>query len=196
MSPKLLNILLILIPVMLYYGVFNPLYTGNPGLIWAPESSIAGLQGANVQYANTISLVSEVQAGIKKINGDYKTVEATTTKKIEAMLSDKIDPIKLKKEVITIAEVKGVAINAVTVRDETRFPISGVGSYLVSFSFKARYPTIKALLQEYERSTRFYTIESLSVTRQELKGLSEIEIKNNDTEALQTQVEYRVYYLK
>ena len=196
MSPKLLNILLILIPVMLYYGVFNPLYTGNPGLIWAPESSIAGLQGANVQYANTISLVSEVQAGIKKINGDYKTVEATTTKKIEAMLSDKIDPIKLKKEVITIAEVKGVAINAVTVRDETRFPIPGVGSYLVSFSFKARYPTIKALLQEYERSTRFYTIESLSVTRQELKGLSEIEIKNNDIEALQTQVEYRVYYLK
>lgn len=196
MSPKLLNILLILIPVILYYGVFNPLYTGNPGLIWAPESSIAALQGANVQYSNTMGLVSEVQRGIKKINDDYKVVEATTTKKIEAMLSDKIDSIKLKKEVIAIAEVVGVAVSSVSVREDARFPVPGTGSYLVSFSFKARYPTIKALLQAYERNTRFYTIESLAVNRQDSKGLSETDIKNNDTEALQVIAEYRVYYLK
>ncbi len=196
MSPKLLNILLLLIPVIFYYGVFNPLYTGNPGLVWTPESSIAALQASNVQHSNTLSLVSEVQRGIKKINEDYKVVDATTIKKFEAMLSDKIDPIKLKKEVITIAETEGVAISGLSVREDVRFPVPGTGSYVISFSIKAKYSTIKSLLQAYETSTRFYTIESFAVRQQELKSLSEADIKNNDKEALQASVEYRVYYLK
>lgn len=195
MSPKLLNVLLVLIPVILYYGVFDPLYTGNQGLIWTPESSIEALQLKNVQYTSTINLISKVEKDIKKINNNYTSISATTTTKVTAMLPDEIDPIRLRNEVISIADKAGVSVGGVKINDESRSSLPGTGAYLITFEIKARYKDLKRLLESYERNTRFYNIETLRIARFDTKGLSNQELLLFDKEALQTTVSYKVYYL-
>ncbi len=198
MSPKLLNILLVLIPAILYYGVFDPLYTGKPGLIWTPESSISALQSTNVQYTNTINLVSKVEKDIKKVNEEYQAIkaDATTTHKVMKMLPDSIDPIVLRSEVISIADNKGVSIIDVGIKEDAKNVPQGLGAYLVTFSVKGRYPVLKNLLQEYEKNLRFYTVETIDIQRQEAKGLTDKELLDFDKESLSAKLVYKVYYLK
>lgn len=185
-----------MIPLVLYYGFFDPLYTGNPGFVWTPESSIRQLQSSNVQYANSLVLVSDVDQRVKKINQDYKLVSSTTTSKVELMLPDSIDPIKLRNEVIAIADKAGISINGLTVNTDDIKSNSNVGAYIISFTVKARYASIKKLLEEYEKNKRFFTIDSLAIRQQDTKNLSPEEVSRLDKEAIQATVRFNVYYLK
>jgi hypothetical protein len=195
MSPKLLNILLVLIPVIVYYGVFDPLYNGNPGLVWTPESSIAGLQAKNVQYTNTYNLISKVGKDMKKINDEYVAIPETTVATVTQMLPDEIDPIRLRNEVINIADKVGVPISTVKITEDNRVTVPGTGSYTITFDVKARYADIKNLLAAYEKNTRFYNIDALRIARSDPKGLSAQELLVFDKEQLQVTVSYKVYYL-
>jgi hypothetical protein len=195
MSPKLLNILLVLIPVILYYGVFDPLYTGNQGLIWTPESSIAGLQAKNVQYENTYNLISKVEKDMKKINNDYISIPEATTTKVMEMLPDEIDPVRLRNEVISIADKAGVPISGVKIAEDNRVGVPGVGAYTITFEVETKYKELKNLLEMYDKNTRFYNIDSLRITRADPKGLSAQELLLFDKEKLQAGISYKVYYL-
>lgn len=196
MSPKLLNILLVLIPLVAYYGFFEPLYTGKPGIVWTPESSIRALQSTHVSYINANNLVSEATSGIKKINDNYKAISATTTKKVETMLPDTIDRFKLRNEVLAIADSAGVSITNIIITDDARVANKDAKAFLVTFGVKARYADLKKLFQEYEKSTRFYSIDKMAISLADSKGLSQQEMLNFDKEALVTTVSYKVYYLK
>ena len=181
---------------MLYYAVFQPLYTGNPGLIWTPASSIAGLQSQNVQYANTLNLITNVEKDIKKIDADYKSIPATTTKKIETMLPDTVDPIRLRNEALAIADAAQVSISNLRVSEYTKSLPSEVGAYQVDFAVNARYPLLKKLLEGFEKNLRFYSIETIGIQRPIAKDLTAAELLLFDKESLSTTVSYKVYYLK
>ena len=196
MSPKLLNILLILALVVMYYGLFEPMYTGQPGIVWSPESSIAELQLKNVQYTNAINLVSAAILGIKKINEDYKAVPVATITKVEAMLPDVIDRFKLRNEVISIANNAGVAITGLSIAENGANTNQNIKSYIISFEVKARYALLKKLLQVYENNIRFYTIDSFTIGTADQKGLSPEDLLVFDKEALIAKVTYTVSYLK
>ncbi len=193
MSPKLLNILLVLVPAMLYNFVYLPLTTGTPSVLLAPSASIRGLQTKNVQYANTLNLVTDIQTNIKKINDDYKAVSPATTTIVETMLPDTIDQLKLRKEVIAIADAAGVGLKEVKIREDRSS--TAVGSYIIDFTFKARYKNAKLLLDEYEKNRRFYIINALNIKKIDPKGLSVEELQNIDKDALAITVSYRVNYL-
>ncbi len=196
MSPKLLNVLLALIPLVMYYGFIEPMYTGNPGIVWTPTNSINGLQSTNVKYVNAINLVTAATLGIKKINDDYEAISATTTKKLEEMLPDSIDRFKLRNEVLSIADNIGVAITDVSISEGTKNPNPNTKSYSISFIVKARYPLLKKLFMEYEKSTRFYVIESILINTVDAKGLTAQDLLLFDNEALVANVVYTVSYLK
>lgn len=196
MSPKLLNVLLVLVPLVMYYGFIEPMYTGNPGIVWSPSSSIRGLQSTNVQYVNAINLVSAATLGIKKINDEYLAVSTSSIEKAELMLPDSIDRFKLRNEVISIADKSGVAITGLAIAENAKNSNGEIQSYTISFGVKARYPALKRLLQEYEKSTRFYTIESITINVADPKGLSPEDLLLFDSEALVSNVVYTVAALK
>ncbi len=195
MSPKLLNILLGLIPVILYYGVFNPLYTGSQGLVWTPPSNVKALQAKNVQYINTYNLISKVEKDIKKVNANYLAVPEATTTRVTQLLPDEINSIRLRNEVISIADATGVSIANVKVTEDNRASVPGTGSHQIAFDVKAKYKDIKKLLEAYEKSTRFFNIEILRINRPEAKGLSAAEMLLFDKESLNAAITYKVYYL-
>ena len=169
MSPKLLNIFLGLVIGLLYLGVYKPLDTGLAGIGWTPDSSISALKATNVQYANTLKLVTDVETGVKKINQNYTSISEATTTLVETMLPDYVDPIQLHNEIVNIADTAGVSVTAINITLFGRNNIAGVGSYVVSFIVKGRYPLIKNLLQEFEKNKRFYNIDALNIEKQETK---------------------------
>ena len=197
MSPKMLNILLILIPVFLYYGVFVPLYNGGTGIFWTPEYTIGALQSQNVSYANALNQVNSVVSGIKKINDDYVAIPQETKDKITVMLPDSLDKVKLRNEVDAIANKAGVALGSVAVADD---PASlrankDIGAYIVSFTVRSRYPAFKNLMEQYEKNLRFYNINTISIKRPTDGGVGQPGVFS-DKEALAILVSFRVYYLK
>ncbi len=196
MSPKLLNLLLVLIPVVLYYAYLDPMYSGTQGLIWTPESSITVLQATNVQYENTKNQVALIQRGVESINKDYTTIPQETIDRANLLLPDAIDKINLRKEVIAIADKAGVALNGVTVLDDTKNQNPVTGSYLVNFSIKARYPVFKALMESYERSTRVFMIDTVTIKKLEGKDLEKDTPLVDNQDKLSCNVTFKVTYLK
>lgn len=196
MSPKLLNIFLILIPVVLYYGFFDPMYTGNPGFVWTPQASISSLQSENIQYINALNLISDVERQTKTVNTDYTSVASTTIDKAKIMLPDSIDPLKLRAEATSIANKSGVDVEIKDVIVDTKNTSKVTGSYIITLSMKARYPLLKKLVQEFEKSKRFYTVDSLSIKRVDPMGLSDLQLLSFDKDALTIMLNYKVYYLK
>ena len=196
MSPKLLNVLLLLIPVVMYYGFIEPMITGNPGMVWTPSNSIKGLQATNVQYINAANIVSTITMDMKKVNKDYLDISTSTIEKVGIMLPDTIDIFKLRKEVVSIADKVGVSIADPAITENPRNTDQSVQSYLITFALKAKYPKIKELLQEYEKNMRFYSVESMTIKIKDKKGLSAEELLSFDSETLDVEIRYTVASLK
>lgn len=164
MSPKLLNILLIVAPVVLYMVLIKPLLSGT-GTFWAPEMSIKDLQRVNAEYSAALSNTAIIENGIEAIHKDYLKIDTNILNKNAQLLPKQLDEARLRNEVVSIATKQGIAIDSLEVIKDKRGTKSA-DFYTVSFSLKSRYPAFKKLLEEYEKSTRFYHIESLSISRQ------------------------------
>jgi hypothetical protein len=197
MSPKLLNILLILIPAILYYAVYVPLYEGTPGLVWTPKNSIPVLQSQNAQYATTLSQVDEVEKRIKKINEDYKAVPDDVKTKVTTMLPDNLQAIRIRNEVVSIADKNGIAISSLLVTLDSSNLAKGLGGYTISFSMKGRYSIFKKTMESFESNMRFFTANSLVIKRRgDKESPSTADAATFDKDALNITVSFKVSYLK
>lgn len=202
MSPKLLNILLVLIPVVLYLGYLSPMYTGDSGLIWTPEKSIAGLKSSNLHYAEALSQVGIVEREANSVSKEYSSIDPALIATTSKLLPDDIDSVKLRNEIIAIANKSGVAIPALTVVPEAHPSSPKLGSYKINFSIRSKYPAFKELMESYEKSTRLYVIENLIIkraTEQEIRENAQKENKINTIdmeETLNISITFRVSYLK
>ena len=199
MSPKLLNILLVLTPLVLYYGYLDPMYTGAPGFIWTPESSIFALQSRNVQYANSLNQIDLIEQEVGKLYKDYQSIDVDAKTKVSTLLPDTLDPIKLRNEVVSIANRSGVAITGLQVTPDTKIQSKDTKGYLISFSFKSHYSVAKALMENYEKSMRLYLLDSVAIQRVDKKTTDNSPTQSgpiDDNETLTTAVIFRVYYLK
>lgn len=193
MSPKLLNFLLVILPVVLYYGYIDPMYNGGTGLIWAPEANIQVLKSVNVQYEDAFKQINDLDREVKKINTNYENLDPAIKDKVAMMLPDSIDPVKLRNEVISIANKSNVAISGLKVTETNKTPSANLGVYTVSFSVKSHYPPLKELLAAYERSMRFFVLNNVSIDKWTKRNES---TEVDDIEMLSSSVAFNVYYLR
>lgn len=189
MSPKLLNILIVIAPVVLYMTLIKPLSTGV-GTFWSPEMSIADLQRVNAQYSAALSNTKVIENGIEAIYKEYTKIDPQILEKNKQMLSEQLDEAKLRNEIVAIASKQGVAIESLEVVKDKRGSKTG-DFYSISFSLRSRYPAFKRLLEEYDKSTRFYHIDSLFISRQKVDEDTEVSLSDKDI--LNIQVKFRVY---
>jgi hypothetical protein len=196
MSPKLLNILLVLIPVALYFAYIDPMYSGQPGLIWTPDDSIVSLQSKNKQYDNALQQVPLVISEIEKLNKDYLAISDEARAKALMLLPDRIDPVKLRNEVTSIGNKSNIAITGLSVAVDGRDDYKELGSYAVSFSVKSRYPAFKKFLENYEKSMRLFIPESIIIQKTDKKQDGAPLDSTEDLDALNIRIVSRVYYIK
>lgn len=186
MSPKLFNILLILIPVSLYFGYIDPFYNGVQGLVWTPERSLNVLKLQNVQHVNALAQIDLIQRESELLQKNYKAIDPAVIEKINNLLPDSIDPVKLRNDVTSIAAEYGIALTGLTVT-------SGVGFYKVSFNLKSKYLPFKSFMEKYEKSTRMFVLSSLSIDRPDVSTSNE---NKEDPDNLTIRVTSTVYYKK
>ncbi len=189
MSPKLLNILLIVAPIVLYMVLIKPLVTGV-GTFWYPEMSIQALQRVDAEYSAALSNTEVIEKGIGAIYKDYTDLKPEVINKNAQLLSDKIDEAKLRSEIVAIATKQGLAIDSLNVTKDRRGS-KAADFYVIEFGLRSRYPAFKKLLEEYDKSTRFYHIDSLSLARQKEDDQSTQSLSDRDI--LTIQVKFRVH---
>jgi hypothetical protein len=192
MSPKLLNILLIIAPVVLYLMVIKPLVTGE-GDLWSPEMSIPVLQRVNSDYSNALNNISSIQEGLESIYKDYQKVNVDILNKNAQLFSSELDEAKIRNEVVAIAAKQGIAIDSLSVLKDNR-GAKIADFYSVTFTLRSRYPAFKKMLEEYDKSTRFYHIDSLSITRRKVEEGAQSSLIDKDM--LDIQVKFRVHQAK
>lgn len=183
MSPKLLNLLLLVASFAVYYLVLNPLYTGV-GTIWQPEQGVSAVRDLNNQYRDTLAQADLLYKQAEGLRTDYGKVQADTKQTMTMMVPDSIDPVRLVSEVSNIASQAGVALGDISyAANSDNDPL--LGSYTVSFNVKTSYSKFKELMRNYETSLRLFTIQSVSFG-----------IPQKEGDLITFQVKLETYYLK
>lgn len=160
MSPKLLNILLLIGSLAIYYLVIGPLQTGEDTGVWSPDKSIDALVDLNKQYDQTIPQIDKITEQAKSLNKIYTELNSNEEmrRNLQLMVPSEVDEVRLLNEVSKIAGQGGIAIKDLTVKDKSgAFP-----KYSVTFSLETTYPKFKDFITNYEKSMRLFTIESVS----------------------------------
>ncbi len=194
MSSKLLSLLLVVITAALYMLVISPVYSGE-GNIWAPSSGISNLKSLNKQYTSTLVQIDTIERGAEALYKDYTNLNPEVLSKMNILLSDSVDQVKLRNEVVTIASRSGLALEELEVKKE-RLPYKGLDVYLVTFSLKARYPVFKRFITDIDKNMRFYNLESIILERQPERETEDQRSSLTDKDILNIQVKFRVYQIK
>ena len=194
MSSKLLSLLLLVITAALYMLVISPVYSGE-GNIWAPSSGISNLKSLNKQYTSTLVQIDTIERGAEALYKDYTNLNPEVLSKMNILLSDSVDQVKLRNEVVTIASRSGLALEELEVKKE-RLPYKGLDVYLVTFSLKARYPVFKRFITDIDKNMRFYNLESIILERQPERETEDQRSSLTDKDILNIQVKFRVYQIK
>lgn len=183
MSPKLLNLLLIVLSFTIYYLVISPLYSGV-GAIWQPEKSITSLKMLNTQYDQTLSQAEGLLKQADALRREYGSLDEASKQKMLVMVPQNIDPLRLLSEMNLIAAESGIGLGAVTYADIPQ-ATKLAGAYQLSFAVKTTYPKFKEFMHNYENSLRLFSLQAVSFAAPEEPG-----------DLIPFQVKMNTYYLK
>ncbi|MFA5132461.1 MAG: type 4a pilus biogenesis protein PilO [Candidatus Paceibacterota bacterium] len=178
MSPKLLNLLLIISSFAMYYLLINPLYTGV-GPIWQPENSVTSLRSLNQQYDDVLAQAESLNKEAEDLRKKYNSLDADSKKKMETMVPTSIDPVRFLSEVNKIAAESGIALVSTSYSDTPKSATTPA-AYQLSFSVKTTYAKFKEFMSNYENSLRLFTLQSVSFSAPEKEGdLTTFQVKLN-----------------
>jgi hypothetical protein len=183
MSKNLLYLLLISASFALYFIAIKPLYTGAGGVM-QPEKGIKDLRTLNSQYDDTLSRADALMNQAESMHAQYSRVTEEDKAKMAVMVPDSIDKVRLLSETLGIAMDAGFALNDLSYA-ESGGVLGGKGGISLSFSVKTTYPRFKVLMNNFEKSMRLFSIESVSFTAPE-----------KETDLTTYQVKLQTYYLK
>ncbi|MEZ0208848.1 MAG: type 4a pilus biogenesis protein PilO [Candidatus Paceibacterota bacterium] len=170
MSKNLLNLLLIVTAFAVYYLVINPLYTGV-GSVWQPSSSIKSLKDMNVQYDTTLAQADGLYNQAQTLKAQYTNISPTQKEKMELMVPNSIDKIRLLDEVQGVGKERGLYLENLSYSEGgTNIGALTLGSVGVSFTVKTSYPKFKELMDDFEKSLRLFSIQSVSFSSPEKEG--------------------------
>lgn len=183
MSKNLLNLLLFILSFALYFLAIKPLYTGVGGVI-QPEQSVQKLRMLNAQYDDTLRKAEDLINQADGLKKQYESVTPKDKAEMAVMVPDGIDKVRLLSEAHKIGEEAGFALNDLSY-SEGGNPSTGKGYASIAFTVKTTYPRFKALMDNFEKSMRLYSIESVSFNP-----------NGKEDELTSFQVKLQTYYLK
>lgn len=183
MSKNLLNLLLVVATVAVYLMAIKPLYTGQGGIV-QPEQSVKDLMTLNKQHDEALEKAESAMSQADSLKAKYERVSDEDKAKMAIMVPDKIDKVRLLSEVLNVAQDAGFFLSDLSY-SEGGNASGGKSAVTVSFSVKTTYERFKALINNFEKSMRLYSVDSVSFTSPEKEG-----------DMITFQVKLQTYYLK
>jgi hypothetical protein len=183
MSKNLLNLLLIVTVFAVYYLVIGPMYKGTGG-VWQPTESIPQLKSMNAQYDVTLAQADTLYNQAQTLRAQYANVSAEQKQKMELMVPNSIDKIRLLDEVDAIGKETGLALDSLSYA-EGASATAALSAASVSFIVKTNYPKFKELMDNFEKSLRLYSVQTVTFSAPTKEG-----------DLTSYQVKLTTYYLK
>lgn len=183
MSKNLLNLLLIVTVFAMYYLVISPIYNGIGG-VWQPALSIPQLRNMNAQYDTTLAQADTLYNQAQTLRAQYANVSPEEKQKMEMMVPNSVDKIRLLDEVDAIGKKTGLALDSLSYSEGTS-AINGLGAAGISFIVKTNYPKFKELMDNFEKSLRLYSVQTVTFSS-----------PAKDGDLTSYQVKLNTYYLK
>lgn len=161
-----LPILLIILAIGLFAVYTNPAYQNTGG--------IKDLQAQAAEYDQALSQSSDLRSARDQLLAKRNTFSTDDVRKLERILPDNVDNIRLIIDIQNIAaryglQVKNVALGA-TSADAQNQPLSvgtgnqSIGTVDLGFAVNATYENFLAFLNDLERSVRVVDVESIGFT--------------------------------
>lgn len=183
MSKNLLTLLLIMSTFAIYYLVINPLYKGVGG-VWQPAESIQKLKTLNAQYDETLAQADDLYAQAETLRSQYTRISNDQKEKMSVMVPDSIDKVRLLSEVQNIINQSNLRADELAYSEgSSATPGRGVAG--ISFSVKTTYPRFKELMDNFEKSMRLFSIQSVNFSA-----------ADRETDPITFQVKLETYFLK
>lgn len=179
MTPKLLNILLIVLSWLLYSYVVDPLYSGTSSFLFDDGQGFKSLIEKRNAYDKTIEEVPKIIKQANDAKKVFDTLPEEDKKKILTMVPVSVNDIKLMSEVTNIGNESGVPLDGMDIKDK------GNGLYIVSFTVTTTYTNFKNIIKVWENSMRLFTLESVTFS----PGKTE-------EDPIKFNVELSTYYMK
>jgi len=163
MNRLLLPLLLIIIAIASFFWWINPHYT-NVQLL---QTQL----GQSNSALDSMSELESVRAGLIEKQDSF---DATNIAKLQKLLPDNVDNIRLFLDIQGIASRYGTSISDIAVADQNQKSSSSqqpigpsgkqYGQMMLSFSITTSYENLSLFLKDLEKGLRLVEIKSLSFT--------------------------------
>ena len=159
---SLTPVLLISISLGLFYLHISPRY-----------HSIQNFMSEEVQYNEALTKAGELENKRDELLTKYNTFSADKTKRLERLIPDTVNTVKLVADMNNVAAKYGITIKNITttqqIVDDSQ-TIGGKGAAakkpyqttLITFAFAATYPNLIFYLKDLEKSLQLIDVQSVA----------------------------------
>ncbi len=181
-------LILIIVSIGTFFAYIDPNYRHTN--LDSGKKSIIELQNEVEQYEEALNNINKISAKRDALIKDKSSISADDLSKLEKLLPDNIDNIKLVIDIRNIAEknslvLKSIKLNTLNNSESDRIGQDNnkYGTVGLSFSVNSSYENFQRFLTDLEKSLRLVEINELSVT-------------GNDTSIYDFSVNLKTYWLK
>jgi len=169
MPPILTKIVLIAIPLALYFEVMVPLYKGG-GTLYVPTKTITGMNRLSSEYDLAINQARDLVTQASALKKQYEEMPQETKDKLNIMIpqasSTPSDPVRVMDEITTVITDAGFSANTISYKEKADLG-QGKSGYTIGFSVKGSYAKFKELITALQSSLRIYSIQGISFSAAE-----------------------------
>lgn len=161
-------LILIIVSVGLFFTYIDPQY-----------KRLQTVKAEHAQYKSALTNSKEIISNRNALAEKYDSFSTADIEKLEKMIPDKVDNVRLVMDIAGIAAQSGITISKINVVENQTLPEEGVEQKLntisLGFSFTADYTNMKEFMQNLEKSLRIVDVESI-VLKTDEKGLNTYEV--------------------
>jgi len=179
-------IILIIVSMAVFFGYVDPNYRGTDPV----NRSVQSLQAEDAQYQEALNNSNQIREKRNMLTTKSKNFTAEQIDRLEYLLPNNIDNIKLVIDMNNIAQkhnlfLKNIKLDSAAGTDSTKLGSDNnkYGTVGLSFSVTSSYNNFYDFLSDLEKSLRLVDITDLSVT-------------GNDTGLYDFSVGLKTYWLK
>ena len=181
-------IILIIISIGTFFGYIDPVYRGTSSSGGKPN--IISLQAEDAEYVTALNNSNKIREKRDDLIDKRSKIEPNDLAKLEKLLPDNVDNIKLVIDMNNIAQdhalvLKNIKLDTSVKADPNKLgqDDSKYGTVGLSFSVTSSYDNFQIFLNNLEKSLRLVEITDLTVT-------------GNDTGLYDFSVSLKTYWLK
>lgn len=170
---NLISLLLIIAAAGIFFGYGNPTYRAVTGGSELKEQSVRELKEEQSRYIDALNKTKEIEQARTGLLERYNRIPEEDRERIEKLLPDHIDSVRLIIDINNIAAQYGMSLKNINLANTEPDATGGAALSIgptgnrfkateLKFTVTGSYENFRAFVQDLERSLRLTDIEAVS----------------------------------